>query len=42
MFTDFSSAVNTVKPDIVFKKLRTLNVSPILCKFTLDFLTNRE
>ena len=22
--------------------LRTLNVSPILCKYVLDFLTNRE
>ena len=38
---DFSSAFNTLKPDIVIK-LRTLNVSPIMCKFILDFLTNRE
>ena len=42
MFIDFSSAFNTLKPDIVINKLRTLNVSPILCKFILDFLTNRE
>ena len=38
VFIDFSSAFNTLKPDI----LRTLNLSPILCKFILDFLTNRE
>ena len=42
VFIDFSSAFNTIKPDIVINKLRTLNVSPILCKFVLDFLTNRE
>ena len=42
VFIDFSSAFNTLKPDIVINKLRTLNVSPILCKFILDFLTNRE
>ena len=42
VFIDFSSAFNTLKPDIVISKLRTLNVSPILCKFILDFLTNRE
>ena len=34
MFIDFSSAFNTLKPDIVINKLRTLNC--------LDFLTNRE
>ena len=42
VFIDFSSAFNTLKPDIVINKLRTLNVSPILCQFILDFLTNRE
>ena len=42
MFTHFSSAFNTLNPDIVVNKPRTLNVSPILCKFILDFLTNRE
>ena len=30
VFIDFSSAFNTLKPDIVINKLRTLNVSPIL------------
>ena len=39
---DCSSAYNKLKPDIVSNKLRTLNVSPILCTFILDFLTNRE
>ena len=39
---DFSSAFNTLKPDIVITKLRTLKVSPILSKFILDFLTNRK
>ena len=39
---DFSSAFNTLKPAIVITKLRTLNVSPILSKFILDFLTNRK
>ena len=42
VFIDFSSAFNTLKPDIVINKLRTINVSPILCEFILDFLTNRE
>ena len=42
VFIDFSSAFNTLKPGIVINKLRTLNVSPILCKFILDFLTSRE
>ncbi len=42
MFIDFSSAFNTLKPDIVINKLRTINVSPIQCKFILDFVTNRE
>ena len=42
VFIDFSSAFNTLKPDIVINKPWTLNVSPILCKFILDFLTNRE
>ena len=32
VFIDFSSAFNTLKRDIVINKLRTLNVSPILCK----------
>ena len=40
VFIEFSSAFNTLKPDIVINKLRTLNVSPILCKFILDFLKN--
>ena len=38
VFIDFSSAFNTLKPDIVINKLRTLNVSPILCKFILGRL----
>ena len=42
VFIDFSSAFNTLKPDIVINKLRTLNVSPMLCKVILDFLPNRE
>ena len=42
VFIDFSSAFNTLKPDIVINKLRTLNVSPILCKFILDFSTKFE
>ena len=43
VFIDFSSTFNTLKPDIVINKQQsTLNVSPILCKFILDFLTNRE
>ena len=43
VFIDFSSAFNTLlKPDIVINKLMTLNASPILSKFILDFLTNRE
>ena len=42
VFIEFSSAINALKPDIVINKLRTRNVSPVLCKFILDFLTIRE
>ena len=31
LFIDVSSTFNTLKPDIMINKLRTLNVSPILC-----------
>ena len=41
LFIDFSSAFNTIKPDIVVRKLKSLQVSPTICAFILDFLTNR-
>jgi len=42
LFIDFSSAFNTLKPDIIITILKSLHVSPILCKFILDFLINRK
>ena len=41
VFIYFSSAFNTLKPSVM-NKLRTLNMSQIMCKFILDFLTNRD
>jgi len=42
LFIDFSSVFNTLKPDIIITILKSLEVSPILCKFILDFLINRK
>ena len=41
LFIDFSSAFNTIIPHILVQKLLHLGVSISLCRFILDFLTDR-
>ena len=41
LFIDFSSAFNTAIPSRLVTKLHDLGISPSLCNWTLDFLTNR-
>ena len=40
-FIDFSLAFNTVIPSRMVNKLHDLGISPSLCNWTLNFLTNR-
>ena len=42
LFIDYSSAFNTIKPDIIVQKLKALKVTPALIKFILDFLSDRK
>ena len=42
MFIDFSSAFNTIKPDILIKLLIDIGVSSSLCSFIIDFLPDRK
>ena len=42
LFIDFSSALNTIKPDIFIKLLIDIGVSSSLCSFITDFLTDRK
>ena len=42
LFIDFSSAFNTIKPDILINKLKSLGVSDGLCHFIHDFLCDRR
>src|SRR4029434_6426129 len=41
LFIDYSSAVNTIIPDILVSKLTALGLSPSICAWIKDFLTNR-
>ncbi len=41
LFVDFSSAFNTVLPDVLALKLHNLGLSAPLCSWIHDFLTNR-
>ncbi len=41
LFIDYSSAFNTIVPDILIRKLLHLGLSSNICSWTLDFLTNR-
>ena len=41
LFVDFSSAFNTILPEKLHTKLVDLDVDPSLCKWILDFLTDR-
>ena len=42
LFIDFSSAFNTIVPSLLHQKLLKLNLDPLLCKWILNFLTNRK
>uniref|UniRef100_A0A1A8FC25 Reverse transcriptase domain-containing protein n=1 Tax=Nothobranchius korthausae TaxID=1143690 RepID=A0A1A8FC25_9TELE len=42
LFVDFSSAFNTVIPEILTTKLSQLTVSPAMCQWISSFLTNRS
>uniref|UniRef100_A0AAZ1Y5A1 Reverse transcriptase domain-containing protein n=1 Tax=Oreochromis aureus TaxID=47969 RepID=A0AAZ1Y5A1_OREAU len=41
LFIDFSSAFNTIHPSQLIRKLTDLGISSLICKWLLDFLTNR-
>ena len=41
LFVDYSSAFNTIIPDILTTKLDTLGLPPLTCTWIKDFLTNR-
>ena len=41
LFTDYSSAFNTIVPTKLITKLRTLGLNTSLCNWILDFLTGR-
>ncbi len=42
LFLDFSSAFNTIIPQTLVHMLEALGLSPALCHWVLDFLTNRR
>uniref|UniRef100_A0A669EHA4 Reverse transcriptase domain-containing protein n=1 Tax=Oreochromis niloticus TaxID=8128 RepID=A0A669EHA4_ORENI len=41
LFVDYSSAFNTIIPDILINKLVNLGLPPLTCAWIKDFLTNR-
>uniref|UniRef100_A0AAZ1X703 Reverse transcriptase domain-containing protein n=1 Tax=Oreochromis aureus TaxID=47969 RepID=A0AAZ1X703_OREAU len=41
LFVDYSSAFDTIIPDILITKLVTLGLPPLTCAWIKDFLTNR-
>ncbi|KAF7706728.1 gastrula zinc finger protein XlCGF28.1-like, partial [Silurus meridionalis] len=41
LFIDFSSAFNTVHPTVLITKLSELGICPYICRWILNFLTNR-
>lgn len=41
LFVDYSSAFNTIIPDILITKLTYLGLPPLTCSWIKDFLTNR-
>ena len=41
MFIDFSSAFNSIHPDILLRKLALLGVNPLIIRWYFSFLTKR-
>jgi len=41
LFVDYSSAFNTIIPDVLINKLLTLGLSSSICSWIKDFLSNR-
>uniref|UniRef100_A0A8C7X192 Reverse transcriptase domain-containing protein n=1 Tax=Oryzias sinensis TaxID=183150 RepID=A0A8C7X192_9TELE len=41
LFVDYSSAFNTIIPDILIRKLDTIGLPPLTCAWIKDFLTDR-
>ncbi|XP_061590888.1 uncharacterized protein LOC133456429 [Cololabis saira] len=41
LFVDYSSAFNTIIPDILITKLTTIGLPPLTCAWIRNFLTNR-
>lgn len=41
LFVDFSSACNTIIPNVLVRKLSTLGLHPLTCLWIKDFLTDR-
>lgn len=41
LFVDFSSAFNTLQPELLLDKLVKLDVNPFIIKWLVSFLTNR-
>lgn len=41
LFIDYSSAFNTIIPNILIRKLLHLGLSINICTWIMDFLTNR-
>uniref|UniRef100_A0A3B1IGL0 Reverse transcriptase domain-containing protein n=1 Tax=Astyanax mexicanus TaxID=7994 RepID=A0A3B1IGL0_ASTMX len=42
LFLDFSSAFNTIIPEILIAKLSQLTISPAICQWIFSFLTDRR
>ncbi len=42
LFVDYSSAFNTIVPSQLINKLHALGLTPSICNWLLDFLTNRS
>ena len=41
LFIDYSSAFNTIIPSRLVMKLQDINLNPSLCRWILNFLTDR-
>lgn len=41
LFIDYSSELNTIIPDILVEKIYDLHITPSICSWIKDFLTDR-